>query len=158
MVGSCNRPVSHCQYVQRTCFIGLMQCFLLPYLQQILPIVLHEAFFYLFSVLSTLSCFFGGGMSPGTITGRWYRPSEVYWSCCWVTQAIMVWLLLIFRGPDHISPTVDVVIYSASVSSWAFIFLDSCRRLSMAAFCLLYIITLKVVLASATFCCLYFEM
>lgn len=53
-------------------------------------------------------------MSPGTRTGSWYRPSAVYWSCCWVTQGIMVWLLVIDfqRGRSHF-PTVDVIIYSA---------------------------------------------
>lgn len=66
-------------------------------------------------------------MSPRTRTVCWDRPPVEYWSCCWVTQRIMVRLLVIdFQRARSHFPTMDVIIYSASVSSLAFIFLDSC--------------------------------
>lgn len=79
-------------------------------------------------------------MPPATRTGSWYRPPVVYWSCCWVTRGIMVRLLVIdFQRARSHFPTMDVIIYSASVSSWAFIFLGSCPPLSMLSLQLLYI-------------------
>lgn len=51
-------------------------------------------FFFFFSVVCFFFSFFSF-TSPRTRAGSFYRPPEVYWSCCWVTRGITVWLLVI---------------------------------------------------------------
>lgn len=82
----------------------------------------------LFRSLSSFPSAFFGSRLPEGEQGSWYRPHVVYWSSCWVTQGIMVRLLVIdFQRARSHFPTMDVIIYSATVSSRAFIFLDSCQ-------------------------------
>lgn len=56
-----------------------------------------------------------------TKAGSRYWAHVMHWSYCWVTRGIMVQLLLTdFQGVWLHFQTIDVIIYSASVSCWGF--------------------------------------